>query len=1186
MKHLHLELQFQDADFKRLKDAWQALLQRHALLQCASTEPGVHAQSNTEYEIKLYDLSLQPADKIAAVQDRLRQQETPLNANTWPWFDIAATRYDSGDIRLYCKFAREMLSAEQLFYLQRELIALYQQPELALKSLTLTKPEVPTPLNEKAYSLYYRHLFGRLDHTCLTNLRAQSAEHNVSLPIVLLNTFSQELEKQNYSYPLRMSLANRFPFYPFMYDRACFATSVATCDIKSTQPLNVLQNCTDIESHLRQASLKITPDTVDELISLPKNLDAMALFSCNLEQDLPTGPMFSKLPDIIFCNFNLPTVDIDFNVWEQGGQLLYRWTYAKALPQIDSSITGSLLNQAYAAHPELKEIVANNESVKKSKTGPLKAAALVLAGVAGASQAKGKLKSNILKAGSAVSAGVLIQQAAQKNSSMDEAFDSMGQNMLAMSNHKNKWNQEDAEPKSQAQQNPDSASALASGSTTGVAALNNDDNASEETIDAVGYSTAASLLTKAIQDLQNTDNSPAELPEAPQSNELQDMPPEEIDAAYDDYSARVVKAHRAPSKSDLAQTDMCAQFSAMTGDLGPNALAMKDDLADMGKTMDGVSSAMAKGDLTAAGAGLDTLGIQQPAVMAKAANLSPQAAIEKNPLSGAVEQMMDASTALQSTPDEACLNGLDEKVTEAEACVGGLEEKIKVENASDKLMEASKYNEAGDAAFNNPQVQKIKADADTLQGNITEYSGYSCQYITENWEEVHEKLTGLKAKASDLAESVSAVPLATLTSPVNAAADSINETVTAINARKEQLTSMQPDMAMQDSQLQGLMQKLDTQCDTFAQNVQGGCPICSASTPNGPSLPGCGHNHADALSTTNSLQMPTLMLSNIIGALDVLKMPSNLVNPLAGIVTKLGSLLARMQALNPLAGLTGYAEALAPTSGTPYPALLSTTSAMLQKLLSQHDKLLSCGGYNALQAPTYLEKANQGPGDVQASTGKKQESCRQLVENSQSDLDSVKQRLTLLAEGNDTDGTNSRLDSMKEGMKADASSKAGALTSQSNSKLNSYVAAGISSSKAKALSSVECWKEMQLPQNSLGKPDEMLVSGFQLMCPSALPPKPTKIMVPPNKVEISNKPVLLVNPAQPLMQNMGQCIKFDKTKPIPCCCTIMASGGSKKTALLGLNVATKASTQFKCALGETLKLVDTGQTGKDKVTTS
>lgn len=1115
MTNLQLELQFENGDLNRLQTAWQSILQRHTLLQSFLDDSGRLQKANaTDYDIKFYDLSLQPHEKIVAVQDKLRTS-AELSSNTWPWFDLKALRYDSGDIRLYCHFAADMLCAEQIHYLLRELLALYQNKDIELHSLKLERPDTTTKTNDHAFTLRYRHLFGRLDHSILHGLREQSLQHNISLPVVLLNAFKTELDRQNYDYPVYMSLANRFPFYPFMYDRACFATSVAGCEIKDIYGAKFVDNCNKIDTQLRQDSTKITENSLEQLIELPTHLDAMALFSCSIEQDLPAGPLFAKIPDVIFCNFNLPTIDIDFAVWEQGGQLLYRWSYAKALPAIDSSAEQSLLRNAMVEHPELKEIVRDNDSaLAKNKGKAIAAAGMMMAGTGGASAAKSK-NNKKQKAAAPVGHTENIKNANDENAKKEGTFEDLGAAYIALShsmtgNHDQKQDDQQAE-QSQPEQNfqPHDSATL------------------------VGVGTGTALLSAAIAALKDADLKPNQEPIAPAAKDLQTMQPEEAEAAYDDYENKVMQMHRAPSKSDLAQEDMCAQFTAMAYDMGPDIGKVKNEMTEMGSTMDKVGADLAKGDVKSAAAGIDKLSGDQAGLVNKMNSQGISGNVDNTPLGQAASSVYLASESITESSGSSDIAGLNDKVDALDAAVDDAGDFGKDQKAA----AADKASVATDSITNTAEYQNMQAKTDAVKNLGQEVAQYDCDSITKAASQ--EKIDQLQQEADQLQQQIP-----TPTNPLDEKIAATQAKADAVKARADALKNSSPDLAMQDPGLMAALNDLNASAGDMASSVQGQCPICSASKPNLPAVPKCGHNHADVMNMTNPFHKPQLKLDASLMHLNSISNPK-----LPAIIDKMKALKNKMQGINPVPNTSSVSN--------PYTVLKSAVDATKSRVVTLAKNLANCP---------------DAPADAQ----------RKLA-SIESSLTSSQKKLQDLAENNNADNTNKKFTDLQDSMKKQTYGKAGNAQSDADRKRQQMLTAAQANAMGNVTASLACWQAMNLPKASRGKPDETLVSGFKCKCPSAIG-GPVPMIVKPGGPKINNKDVLIVN-GIPLNQNMGMCIHIDKTKPVPCASTILVTGGSKNSTANNFPIATKSTTKLMCPLGAKIQIIDTGQDPKDPVMT-
>ncbi len=1138
---LLLELEFQDADFVRLQTAWREIVKRHRLLRSYVDNTQLTEVADASYEIKLYDLSLQPLDKTRAVQNKLRAAE-PLSSAKWPWFSVRATRYSTGNIRLYFAAAEDMLSASQIYYLLRELLALYQNSELPIHSLTLEKPSETTPINQHAFTLRYTHLYGRLEHHTLKNLRERSIEHNIALPVVLLNAFKNELDRQNYQYPVYMTLANRFPFFPFMYDRACFATAVAGCAINDIYSGKFVDNCQKIDKQLRQESLKITEKTVtNELLSLPHSLDALSLFSCSIEQDLPTGPLFAKMPDIIYCNFALPTIDIDYAVWEQNGQLLYRWSYVKALPSIDSNLDGSLLRNAMLEYPELQEITADNETAKLKRTKALKAASLVLAGTAGATSAKGMTKKKDKKA-APVGITESIKQASESNNVLQQSAGDYGNAITALADpadvtKSDPWQEE----KDSAQQDQSDNN----GQDTDEQITNNqiNDNYSANLAKLGGAGAAVGLLAAAIDALKNADKEPTPAAQAPTPEAVQTMNSDETEQAFADYSKKVLQMHRAPSTADLAQQDICAQFTNTAGELGPNVTQVQTELTEMGGTIDQVSADISKGDLKSAAAGLDKLSGDHAGLVNKMAAQGIPGSADELPINQQASAIYKLSDSLNEGNNPETLEKLNENVDLLDTSITEYEDQFNQQSTGTQDKLAAQLNSGAENIKSQPEFQALQSKTETVKNLGQEVAQYDCATIIET--QSKEKIEQLHKEAEELRQQIP--------QPVNLVDEhiaAVQEKASAVQAKADSLKQSSGDNSInfEDPGLQASISELNTSADELANTVQGQCPICASKSPSLPAVPTCGHNHADVLNMTNPFNMPQMKLAASLNILEGL----NLNLP---VVDKIKGLKDRLQAMNPIPEV--------PNVTNPYSVLKSAVSATLTRVESQTTNLANCPNY---------------PDDI-----------RQKLADTQSSLEDSQQKLQALIEQDSSGSTNDKFTALQEQMKEQMRGQKDTAISEAQAKQQQMLAALQAEAMAKVTSSVACWRSMNMPSVGAGKPDEILVTMFKCKCPmSAGGPMP--MPVKPGGLDINNKPALIVN-GIPLTQPMGACqhsmLWIKPAPPPPCIGTFNVAGGSTMSSNMGMPIGTKSTTQVIClATGTKAQIIDTGQDPSSAVTTS
>ena len=314
-KNVYIELAFSTLNLDKFNKAWDNVIARYPALS-EHVEPYV-AQ---HFDLREYNLA-----KIKQVQSAIRKklQTTPLDKKTW--FSFITTQYNDNITCVHIAITPDFLTGKQIYHLLREWQTLYENPKLSLETVELNTAENETVFLSKPLHRYYEHFLGKLDHKTFAELRANSEKEHTSLPLALAGVFRDELDRQERHFPIYLTLANRFPLFPHMYDRASFATSVNLFPLKFDEQGTFAKRCQTLETNLRQASLNFKPE-MSKTISL-KNKEPLALFTCTLDQDLPHAPMSTTLPHILYANIDLPLVAVELQAWQTAGQLFYRWSY-------------------------------------------------------------------------------------------------------------------------------------------------------------------------------------------------------------------------------------------------------------------------------------------------------------------------------------------------------------------------------------------------------------------------------------------------------------------------------------------------------------------------------------------------------------------------------------------------------------------------------------------------------------------------------------------------------------------------------------------------------------------------------------------------------------------------------------------------------------------------------------------
>ncbi|MEV7924169.1 amino acid adenylation domain-containing protein [Kitasatospora sp. NPDC088779] len=128
--HLYLEVDVADVDPLRLQDAWQALVRRHDALRLVFAEDGTQRilPEVPAYQLAVEDLRGLPEPERAAALagTRARMSHQVLPADTWPLFELHASRTEGTDARLHLSIDTLIADGGSVQILLRELLAIYQ----------------------------------------------------------------------------------------------------------------------------------------------------------------------------------------------------------------------------------------------------------------------------------------------------------------------------------------------------------------------------------------------------------------------------------------------------------------------------------------------------------------------------------------------------------------------------------------------------------------------------------------------------------------------------------------------------------------------------------------------------------------------------------------------------------------------------------------------------------------------------------------------------------------------------------------------------------------------------------------------------------------------------------------------------------------------------------------------------
>ena len=252
--HSYLEVECPDLDLPRFEEAWNRLIERHAMLRAVMLSAAEQKilPSVPRYRIHTEDWShLDPeAAEAAVAKVREAMSHQVLDPQRWPLFEVRASRLSRGRIRLHISRDALIYDAWSVVLVLRELLALYLDPGLEMSPLEITfrdyvhaalrlegtavhqravrywqerlddlppGPELPLAVDPQTLGTptFERHE-GGLSLAAWTRITERARSLGVSTSVVLLAAWAEVLATWSARprFTLTLTLFNRLPVHP------------------------------------------------------------------------------------------------------------------------------------------------------------------------------------------------------------------------------------------------------------------------------------------------------------------------------------------------------------------------------------------------------------------------------------------------------------------------------------------------------------------------------------------------------------------------------------------------------------------------------------------------------------------------------------------------------------------------------------------------------------------------------------------------------------------------------------------------------------------------------------------------------------------------------------------------------------------------------------------------------------
>lgn len=340
----YIELERKDWDLHTLEAAWQNLASRYKKAWALQSIP---------LKISSLDCRADSRETLIKKQALLRQ-ELQKNFKQNPTVALKATLSASSVTRLFIIFPADVMDAQKFYFIWREWQALYQDHKLTLAVPGIAKDSdywqarlnalpASSPISlitEKMqmsgeFSCRFEHYQDRVQASQYRRLKVLAQKYQVSLTVLILVAVHEILVEQTETsmFRLNLVLGNRLPLYPYLGDKADYATSTAMLPLVLSSGKTLLECAENLALSLKEDAKQLTTSTLPALYAAEwaDQSTVPLLLECNLQQGLRHN-LLAEPADIVTCSHAL-RVNYYLNVWKEGGELCYRCS----LPKEDSS---------------------------------------------------------------------------------------------------------------------------------------------------------------------------------------------------------------------------------------------------------------------------------------------------------------------------------------------------------------------------------------------------------------------------------------------------------------------------------------------------------------------------------------------------------------------------------------------------------------------------------------------------------------------------------------------------------------------------------------------------------------------------------------------------------------------------------------------------------------------------------
>jgi amino acid adenylation domain-containing protein len=404
--HFYIELESRKMDMDRLNSAWRQLIERHDMLRAVILPDGTQRvmESVRAYDFKIRDLKeeTEPEKYLLAVRQEMSHQVIP--AESWPLFDIRATRLTNGHIRLHFSMDALIADAWSVFSMFNEWHRLLENPDLKPRPLEITfrdyvmaekdvfnssqyhrdreywlkklatlpqAPDLPLAVNPDAVTKpWFKRRSADLSARLWGKLKQRAKTNRLTPSSLLISAYAEVLRvwSKTPGITLNVTLFNRLPLHPQVNEIVGDFTSLIPLAVSDAQTQSFVKRARATQQQLLQdldhrhfGGLEVIREFARQQ-GKPNKAVFPVVFTSALSMDnAMDASAINRFGDIVFGVSQTPQVWLDHQVMEQDGALVFNWDAVEEL------FPENLLDDMFLAYCNFLERLATDDEVWHKK---------------------------------------------------------------------------------------------------------------------------------------------------------------------------------------------------------------------------------------------------------------------------------------------------------------------------------------------------------------------------------------------------------------------------------------------------------------------------------------------------------------------------------------------------------------------------------------------------------------------------------------------------------------------------------------------------------------------------------------------------------------------------------------------------------------------------------------------------